>query len=123
VPTQVARNSRTTPKKKRGRESVDVLGETFRLNSSPNAFLGLQVTADPEDTASLYFFLINLIHEDDQRDFKNHMARQAHLSGEDLGKIITDVLQAVADPNPTGTSSGSSRSAARTGGKALSVGS
>ena len=102
--------------------TVNLLGQEFGLNASPNAWLGLQLAADPDDVAPIYHFMIDLVVEEDRKRFRTAMAHQGDMNAKRVGAIFRTMMEAVAEGNPTNTSSGSNRSARRTAGKALSAG-
>lgn len=103
--------------------TVDLLGQTFALNAHPNAWLGLQMAADPDDVSPIYHFMIDLVIDEDRKRFLTAMAQQGDMTAKRVGAIFRTMMEAVAEGNPTNTSSGSKPSAKRTAGKALSAGS
>lgn len=103
-----------------GGKVVDIGGEQFALNPTPNVFLALQLSAEENETAPLYYFLIDQIDEGDRNRFKTFLAKSANMDAKRLGAILAAITQVQAG-NPTNTSSGSRRSSRRTAGKAISA--
>lgn len=88
--------------------TIDEIDETFELYLTVNAFNALAVTAaEKNDVGPMYNLIINLIRQDQRPRFRNSMARHPNMTGEDLGKIFEGMLEAVANPTRTRTSSGS----------------
>lgn len=101
---------------------IEEIGETFELYTTVNAFNALAVTAaERNDVGPMYNLIINLVRQDQRVRFRNAMSRQPNLTGEDLGKIFEGMLEAVANPTRTRTSSGSRRSPAKAGGSKRSA--
>jgi hypothetical protein len=98
-----------------------VFDESFNLLKSANVWNVLALSDIEEDTAALQRYMISLVHPDDRRRFQGAMARQISLDVTRLLFILRRMTEAVADGNPTSSSSGSSRSARRAGGRALSA--
>jgi len=142
--TAVAKTSRTTPKKKKAvgydldaemleefgppgsddelpTETLTLYGNEIRVLKTANVFVALQLGDVEEDTSALTRYMISLVHPDDRKLFQSALAKQIDLNVERLLWILRRMTEAVADGNPTSTSSGSRRSARRTGGRALSA--
>ena len=143
--TSVATTRRTTAKKKKSTtydldaemleefgpeplddelETVDVgpiYGEHFKVLKSANVWNALALGDVEEDSAVLQRYMISLIHPDDKARFKTTLARQINLDVQRLLFILRRLTEAVADGNPTTSSSGSSRSARKAVGRAASA--
>lgn len=141
--TNVTKSTRrTTPKKPKAEKSYDidaemleefgeepdpelvedfrVYNESFRLLKTMNFFAMSGLGDIENDSAALQRYMLSMVHPDDRGRFKSTMARQISLDVDRLVFVMKRMTEAVADGNPTSTSSGSRRSANRTAGKELS---
>ena len=97
--------------------TINLFDEEIRIVKTVNILNLLSIGQDG-DTGAIVTALTNFVHPDDRRAFKNAYARQLSISGDELLKILTRVLEVAADDNPTGSSSASRRTTPRKTAKA-----
>lgn len=93
---------------------LTIFGETVRVMKTTNIFnLMMFGSDDNDDTARSVKSIIEMVHPDDQRRFKNALAKVADLNADVLTEIISAMLSGATGVNPTTSPSGSGRIAKR----------
>jgi len=101
--------------------NMTIFGEKFKVLKTVNVLQMLLFDDDdPDATARAVRSVIGLVHDDDQRRFASAYARQRDLTGKALNVIISEMIKAAADPNPSTSQRASGRTAKRTTSRALS---
>lgn len=101
-----------------------IFGNTYRVIKAINALALLMAdSGDTDDTAKMVKSIINMIHEDDRKDFKAAYAAQPEITGEQLGLIIRSMVEGASGVHPSTSQSDSGRTASRSTSRQLSPGS
>lgn len=100
--------------------TVHLFGQDFRIHQSLNLWNLLSI-GDENDSAAIVRTMINAVHREDVKDFKNALARQADLGAERLLTILGAIVEAASDDHPTQPSSASRRTTPKRTGRALSA--
>jgi len=141
-----SRSKRTTPKRGKAIDSVDVdailkekglgprdlddiptanmtiFGEDFRVLQTVNVLSILMFNDDDEKaTADAVRQIIGLVHDDDQGRFRAAYAAQRDLSGAALNEIIGAMLRLASAPNPSTSQPASGRTVKATTSRPLSA--
>lgn len=95
--------------------------EEFLLLKEMNYFAISGLGDIENDSAALQRYMLSMVHPDDRKRFMGLMASRINLNLDRLLFVMKRMTEAVADGVPTPASSGSNRSARRTGGRTLSA--
>lgn len=104
--------------------TVELFGEDIRLLKGAINIFGMIEAFDPDNPSNATKFLTRLVHEEDQRAFKNAIASQREFTGKDFETLLEEMMKAVGDGNPSvrsNASGGSKPSTRRTTARALSA--
>lgn len=93
--------------------AVKLFGETFTLRQSTNSFRSLGAASG--DVTALRDFMVDMVVADDRDRFVDTLNAQDNLPAEALGRVLSRMVEAVAD-RPTNSSSASSPGGRRTTG-------
>jgi len=144
VPRKASTSGRVTPAKRKPKSTYDLDAEMLEEFGEDEEVATVEITVYEEkfdllkemnyfaisglgdietDSAALQRYMLSMVHPDDRKRFQGVMASRIALNIDRLLFIMKRMTEAVADGNPTNSSSGSNRSARRAAGKALSAGS
>lgn len=103
---------------------MKIFNATFRVVKAVNSLALLMAdSGDTDDTAKMVRSIINMIHPDDRKEFRDAYAAQAEITGEQLGFIIKSMVEGAAGTHPSTSQSDSGRTASRSTSRQLSTGS
>jgi hypothetical protein len=91
---------------------LPVLNKSFTLRKGINAW-GLQRAMDAEDPAAATRLMLDLVAEDERRDFDHAFRALPAVSAEDIMEVFMAMFKAVSDERPTTRSPASSRTTAK----------
>ena len=101
---------------------MKVFGNTYRVIKAINSLaLLMSDSGDTDDTAKMVKSIINMIHEDDRKDFKAAYAAQPEITGEQLGLIIRSMVEGASGVHPSSSQSDSGRTASKSTSRQLSA--
>lgn len=92
---------------------IKLFEREWRVTTQPNAFAA--VAGSFGDAQALVSLVVDLIHPDEQVEFRNTVIKMRNLNNEVLMTIINGLLEAASE-HPTKSPSGSSRASATTRG-------
>lgn len=88
-------------------KAMTIFGRDWRVSTSPNIYASLGAElGEPEAIAHL---IIDLIHEDEQAEFRRVLLSRPTLDAKVFMKLLNSMIEAIAE-HPTTSPSGSSRS-------------
>ena len=91
---------------------LPILDKSFTLRRGINAW-GLQRAMDAEDPAAATRLMLDLVVEDERRDFDHAFRGLAEVSAEQVMEVFMVMFKAVSDDRPTKRSPASSRTTAK----------
>jgi hypothetical protein len=97
--------------KKRKYNKVKLFGKEWRVTTEPNTYAALAGSFG--DIEALVAMITNIVHPDEREDFHKTLLQAEDLNADILMQILNGLVE-VAGERPTKSSSGSSRSQAKT---------
>ena len=91
---------------------LPILNQSFTLRRGINAW-GLQRAMDAEDPAAATRLMLDIVVEDERRDFDHAFRGLANVTAENVMEVFMAMFKAVSDERPTTPSRASSRTTAK----------